>query len=167
MSIGFAGNNYIFKSTFVKQNKESLLYVSWSWTSEQYQCFQWDLMTAWLCKQWFLKCTWSNMSAALVSYKVIKVAICLQCLGEEIDFFLCSHQKNPFYSSKLESTELHQRQHSERGLRLFFDFSQRLALFPANKAGPRCKSVKDFVVSHLGRGLNYTSLPVWPRDRYH
>ena len=78
-------------------------------------------------------------------------------------FLLCSHQKNPFYSSKPESTELHQRQHSERGLRLFFGFSQRLALFPANKAGPRCKSVKDFVVSHLAAVLNYTSLSGWPR----
>lgn len=75
------------------------------------------------------------------SYKVIKVAIRLQSLGEEIDFFifLRSHQKKPFYRSKIESTELHQRQYLERGLRLFFGFHNASHFFHPKKAGPRYK----------------------------
>lgn len=44
--------------------------------------------TAEFGKQWSLKCTWRSMSELVwLSYKVIKVAICLHRLGEEIDFF--------------------------------------------------------------------------------
>lgn len=83
-------------------------------------------------------------------------------LGGRKYMFLCSHQKRTFSSSKVESTELFQREDLEQGLRLFFGFFNTSHFFSPNKAGQKNKTAFCCISSH--RGLNYTSLSGWPES---
>lgn len=143
----------------VKQKTKSLsLYHTWSRKSTQYERVQRDLMicremnrqTAGSGKQWSLKCTWNNMSELVwFSYKVIKVASALGWGGVVDFFFHAVIRKKTFYSSKIESTELHQKQYLEQGLRLFFGFHNAKHFFHPTKLVWDISPLKIVLYVHL------------------
>lgn len=155
---------------FVKPNNYPPLYLTGTWRAHNIQvsqkiwCCTEKSATAGLEGQWSLTCTWSNMSVGVwFSYKVIKVAICLHCLGEEKDFFMQSSEKALLFKQswiyRAPSKVILGAKPED-----FLWVSQYLALFPPNKTGPRYESVKGGVVSHLTGFELYITFPMAERS---